>query len=373
MISQRTMCVTQRAMKKADYGKLFTLRSDGRYQTTYRDADGKYHKLCDKDPERLFEKLEEIQKPRPVTFKDAAEAWQIVFRESCNPRTWQNYKPHYEDIVGKYGEYPISDIQGSHVIQDLQRAKAQGYSRTIVNTRRTLFNNILNYAVAQGWIPWNVANGIKLPKGLPSSKRSAPTDSEIQKIIANRKRDFGMFAFLCLCTGLRKGEALALLKSDIHDGEIHVTKSLTFADGDRPKVKSPKSEAGVRTIPIVSILATPLAEYMTGLKGDILFPNRSYNGSPGNTYMTQSNYDTAWGNYVKSVGLDGLTAHQLRHGTATLLYEAGVDVYTAKKILGHAKVSTTMEIYTELREQKEKKSIEKFSTYVAKRVAKSKK
>ena len=63
-------------------------------------------------------------------------------------------------------------------------------------------------------------------------------------------------------------------------------------------------------------------------------------------------------------GLDGLTAHQLRHGTATLLYEAGVDVYTAQRILGHAKVSTTMEIYTELREKKEKQSIKKLNKYM---------
>ena len=284
--------------------------------------------------------------------------------ESCNPRTWKNYKPHFEDMVNKYGEYPISDIQGLHIVQDLQRAKAQGYSRTIVNTRRTIFNNILNHAMAQGLIPWNPAVGIKLPKGLPSSKRSAPTDEQIQKIIANYAKPFGMFAMLCLCTGLRKGEALALLKSDIRDGEISVSKSLTFADGTAPKVKEPKSEAGKRTVPIVSILATPLSEYMAGLKGDILFPNRSYNGSPGNTYMTQSNYDTAWSNYVKLVGLDQITAHQLRHGTATLLFEAGVDVYTAQRILGHAKVSTTMEIYTELREKHERQSINKLNDYL---------
>ena len=351
-------------MKKSDYAKLFKQRSDGRYIGNYKDENGVWRSLTAKDPEVLFEKLENAKKPRAVTFADAAGAWETVYCESCNPRTWQNYKPHYEDIVDKFGNLPVASVAGVNIIQDLQRAKAQGYSRTIVNTRRTLFNNILNHAVAQGWITWNVAQGIKLPKGLPSSKRSAPTDSEIQKIIANRNRDFGMFAFLCLCTGLRKGEALALLKSDIHDGEISVSKSLTFADGDRPKVKSPKSEAGVRTVPIVSILATPLAEYMAGLNGDILFPNRSYNGSPGNTYMTQSNYDTAWGNYVKSVGLDGLTAHQLRHGTATLLYEAGVDVYTAKKILGHAKVSTTMEIYTELREKHEKQSVTKMDSYL---------
>lgn len=352
-------------MKKTDYAKLFKQRSDGRYIGKYKDDSGAWHSLSDKDPERLFEKIEKAKMPRTVTFKDAAEAWQSVYRESCNPRTWQNYKPHYEDIVSRYGDIPVEKIEGVNIIQDLQRAKAQGYSRTIVNTRRTLFNNILNHSVAQGWIPWNVANGIKLPKGLPSSKRSAPTDSEIKAIIANRKSDFGMFAFLCLCTGLRKGEALALLKSDIHDGEISISKSLTFADGDAPKVKSPKSEAGVRTVPIVSILAAPLEEYMAGLKGDILFPNRSYNGSLGNTYMSQSNYDTAWKNYCKVADVDTLTAHQLRHGTATLLYEAGVDVYTARKILGHAKVTTTMEIYTELREKHERKSVAKLNDYMA--------
>ena len=348
-------------MKRSDYAKLFKQRADGRYIGNYKDENGAWRSLSSEDPEALFNKIENAKKPHTVTFADAAGAWESVYRESCNPRTWQNYKPHFLDIVDRYGDIPLSEIAGVNIIQDLQRAKAQGYSRTIVNTRRTLFNNILNNAVAQGWIPYNPAIGIKLPKGLPYSKRSAPNDELINSIIQNYKQPFGMFAMLCVCTGLRKGEALALLKSDIHDGEISVTKSLTFADGDRPKVKSPKSEAGVRTVPIVSILASPLSDYMAGLDGDILFPNRSYNGSPGNTYMTQSNYDTAWSNYVKTVGLDGLTAHQLRHGTATLLFEAGVDVYTARKILGHAKVTTTMEIYTELREKKEKQSINKFN------------
>jgi integrase len=347
-----------------NYAKLFKKRADGRYIGNYKDAAGKWHSLSDKDPEQLFRKIEDAKKPRPITFKDAAVAWEKEYRESCNPRTWNNYRPHYESIVEKHGDMPVADIQGIDIIQDLQRAKAQGYSRTIVNTRRVIYNSILNYSVAQGWIPFNVATGIKLPKGLPSSKRSAPNDAIINIIIQNYKQPFGMFAFLCLCTGLRKGEALALLRSDIKDGEISVTKSLTFADGTRAKVKEPKSEAGKRTVPILSILAQPLDEYMAQLDGEILFPNRSYNGSPGNTYMTQSNYDTAWANYCKAVGIDGLTAHQLRHGTATLLFEAGVDVYTAKKMLGHSKVTTTMEIYTELREKKEQKSINKLNDYL---------
>ena len=351
-----------------NYAKLFKKRKDGRYRTTYTDSTGKIKYLYDKDPQVLYEKLQEAQKPQPVTFKDAAVAWEREYRESCNPRTWMNYKPHYESIVNKFADTDILCITGVDIIQDLQRAKAQGYSRTVVNTRRTLFNNILNFAVAQGWIPYNICNGLPLPKGLPSSTRSAPTDEQIQIILRNYDKPFGLFAMLLLCTGLRKGEALALLKSDIKDGEISVTKSLTLLDGQQPKVKEPKSKAGIRSVPILSILQRPLDEYICSLDGDILFPAREYNGHPGGGYMSQSNYDTAWLNYVKSVGLDGLTAHQLRHGTATLLYEAGVDIHTAKRILGHSNVNVTMGIYTELREQKEKQSVRKLNNYLAKKV-----
>lgn len=351
-------------MKKSDYAALFTLRKDGRYQGAYKDQKGNWHTMSDKDPEALFYKLEEAKKPKPVTFRQAAEAWEGEYRETCNPRTWMNYKPHYEDIVGRCGDRPVTEIGGIDVIQDLQRAKAMGYSRTIVNSRRTIYNNILNYAVAQGWIQWNVAQGIKLPKGLPSSKRSAPTDEQIRAVIAGRELPFGMFAFLLLCTGLRKGEALALLKSDVTGGVIRVNKSLTLLDGSAPKVKEPKSEAGFREVPVLSILKGPLEAYTARLSGDILFPSRSYNGSPGGYYMSQSNYDTAWAAYCAAAGLGDLTAHQLRHATATLLFEAGVDVYTARKILGHAKVTTTMEIYTELREAKEKKSIKMLDDYL---------
>ena len=41
-----------------------------------------------------------------------------------------------------------------------------------------------------------------------------------------------------------------------------------------------------------------------------------------------------------------VSLHQIRHGYATALFEAGVDPKTAQKLLGHAKLSTTMDIYT---------------------------
>lgn len=84
---------------------------------------------------------------------------------------------------------------------------------------------------------------------------------------------------------------------------------------------------------------------------------------------------------TKTVKYDGkevresiLAAHYFRHNYATLLYEAGVDVYEAARILGRSRVATTLEIYIHLSQKHQAKSNEKVravfknSTVVAKRL-----
>ena len=94
---------------------------------------------------------------------------------------------------------------------------------------------------------------------------------------------------------------------------------------------------------------------MNCLTSDILFPCPRSNRNPGGGYMTAKAYETLWSKYNQATGMD-LTAHNLRHGTATILFEAGVDVHTAKSILGHSNISTTLAIYTELRDKQKNKS-----------------
>lgn len=83
--------------------------------------------------------------------------------------------------------------------------------------------------------------------------------------------------------------------------------------------------------------------------------------------MTLRGYEGAWIRYCIAAGLmDGdkpaITAHNLRHGTATLMFELGVDELTAQRILGHSRIEITREIYTELRAAQNKKSVKKFNT-----------
>ena len=350
-----------------NYAKLYTRRKDGRYQGSYKGDDGKFHYVCDRDPERLHQKLEEKKNPTRATFKEMADGWEQKHRDEVKERTWKNYRRHYDDLVEGFGDRPVDSITAAEIDQDLKQAKAQQFSKTVVNTRKVVWTGILDHALAEGKIPFNPALSVKLPKGLKQGKRKAPEDDVVDVIAANGEdMEFGFIPFFLLCTGMRRTEALTTLSEhvDLTAWEITIPKS--------------KTSAGVRVVPVIVPLRVPLMKWMSVHPGPYLFPYVPYNGRTG-THMTDSNWERAWLAYCKQYGwIDekgnaSIGAHHLRHATATLLFESGVDVYTAQHILGHANVSTTMEIYTELRKKQERKGIIKFSRSMAKRMANKKK
>lgn len=361
----------EKMAKKINYASMFTLRKDGRYMGRYTDSTGR-HCIYDRDPERLYQKIQAAQAPateRPPTFREIAEGWERTHREEITSRTWVNYKPHYEAILARHGDKQIQDVTAQEIINHLTTAKAKGYSRTVVNSIRSLYRMIFDYAVAHDLAQFNPVVSIRLPKGLHQGKRVAPTDDQIKTIFCCADKDFGLFPVFLLCTGMRKSEALALTWSDIDfkKREISVTKSIDYSVGAKPKIKPPKTEAGNRTVPIIDLLHDKLWEAYNSRTSEYVFPASDSNRSgKGGGMMTLRGYEGTWLKYCQDAGLmDGgkpaITAHNLRHGTATLMFELGVDELTAQRILGHSRVEITREIYTDLRAKQNAKSIDRFN------------
>lgn len=354
---------------------MFTLRKDGRYTASYTDKNGR-HYLYDKDPERLYHKLQAVEtgQYKKLSFGEIAENWERIHREEITFRTWKNYLPHYNEILERHGRKDIEDVTALDVTNHLTTAKARGYSATVVNAIRSVYRMIFDYAIANEHAKYNPVTSVRLPKGLKRGKRTAPTDEQIRKIFSNAGKPFGLFPLLLLCTGLRKSEALALTWDDVdlQKREISITKSLDYDVGASPVIKAPKTEAGVRLVPIVDMLAERLAEARTESASELLFPaEKSSRGGAGGGHMTLRGYEGAWLRYCECAGLlengkPSITAHHLRHGTATLMFELGVDELTAQRILGHSRVEITREIYTQLREEQNRKSVEKFNAGIAK-------
>ena len=100
----------------------------------------------------------------------------------------------------------------------------------------------------------------------------------------------------------------------------------------------PKTRAGVRIIPLIPAMV----EVLRGLRNcdgfnphGLVFHHDS--GSP----FTQDQDQKAWRSLLKSAGVPHAPQHSVRHSTATLLLEAGVDAHVVQSVIGHSTVAMT--------------------------------
>lgn len=375
--------------KKINYAAMFTLRKDGRYQGSYTDETGR-HYMYDRDPEQLWHKLNAPREERPLLFSEIAQAWQESAWDKIRDGTKSCYEAPYQRAVDRFGEYKASSIEPHEISTHLQILKAQGLSASTIKKQKIIYKQIFDFAITDKVygkeIRYNPAQNIKMPDGLPKAKqRVAPEDDIVKQIRAKAETAyFGMFAFFLICTGFRRGEALAVQWRDIDfkNGTIECGETITHRTGTA-KTAPPKTKNGYRSVPLLPALAEALERPQNAKDTDYVF----YGEDPTKP-MPQSTYNRRWMHYCKELGFvtdqpeqrvskkgrryivhnykPTLTAHDLRHGYATMLFEADVDVYTAKTLLGHADIETTMAIYTHLRSRKKMESIDKLKEYSTK-------
>lgn len=374
------------AKKKIDYASMFTLRKDGRYQGSYTDETGR-HYVYDKDPERLWHRLNDPKEETHLLFGEIARAWQDEAWEKIRDGTKSCYDAPFNRAVERFGDRRADDIEPHEISTHLQILKVQGLSASTIKKQRIVYKQIFDFAITHKVygkvIRYNPVANVKLPEGMPKAKqREAPEDEIVKQIRAKAETAyFGMFAFFLICTGFRRGEALAVQwkNIDFKEGTISCGETITHRTGTA-KAAPPKTENGYRVVPILPALAEVLERPKGAKQTDYVF----YGEDPAKP-MAQSTYDRRWLHYCKDMGFvtdepetrtstqgkvytvhhykPTLTAHDLRHGYATMLFEAGVDAYTAKTLLGHADIETTMAIYTHLRNRKKQESIDKLKAY----------
>ena len=88
--------------RKNKYASMFTLRKDGRYQGSYTDEKGR-HYVYDRDPERLWHKLNDPKEPEKITFRDLAEAWKGDHWDQISYKTAEAYTAPLRRIENQFG------------------------------------------------------------------------------------------------------------------------------------------------------------------------------------------------------------------------------------------------------------------------------
>lgn len=346
-----------------NYARMFTRRKDGLYCATIT-LSGKRKYLYDRDPEALYNKLEELKHPAPLTFRTMAERWyndaQAVYKDG----TWAEYDAPYNRALERFGDEPGADISSADISLHLAEMARRGYGERSLKAQRTVYSLIYKHAAQ---IPelveaarYNPAALAALPRERKrQQKRKAPGDDAITRIILGLNSDFGLFPFLLLCTGLRRGEALGLKWGDVDYKRqtIVVNRGVTYRRGKKT-VGDTKTEGSVRTVPLLGMLAVALKHYQEDRDHFI------FHGEDPLAPLSEATYRRRWHRWCRDNGfaiknkvgktdvrgLDHykyeytLTAHVLRHGYATLSNRGGLDKEIIRDLLGHENVRTT-EIY----------------------------
>ncbi len=331
--------------------KKYYVRADGLHEAI-RTINGKRVAFRGRTDAEVERKMLEYHKQlsRIPLFREISEAWEEEHLPHLAHNTARNYTSQNKIVTAHFGDTPINEIKPADVQAYISSHRTQ--ARKTVTNRLLTLNLIFNFAVLHGYIPVNPCAAVRVPRGLASKHRRAPTEEETKIIKLYGSEPDGLMPLVILCTGCRKGEAMALLDTDIDRKAktITIAKSIYF-DGNKPKLKPPKSDAGNRVMPVPDFLFELLPKTRKGVP---LFPDE--NGK----YMDSGRFERMWNRWRKTTGLD-LSAHQLRHGYATILHEADIDAKDAQSFLGHAQLSTTMDIYTEIRKTRHEQTAQRIS------------
>lgn len=299
--------------------------------------------------ENIKKKLAEAEEQQHPTFLVVAESWQEAHVEKLALGTQTCYAPALKRAKEEFGDKRLEDIEPMEIKQLLGVLAAQGKSRQTVHVQHVVLNLIFKYAIVEGYIKYNPAADVSLPRHLPNKKREAAEDSDTQKVIQSVNEPFGLFPFFLLFTGCRRGEALAVQIKDINFEKhiISIYKNVVYNGSQTVLNNFTKTKAGMREITIPETLLQVLTEKVKDRSPDEFLFSKNNPQKP----MTPSEFRRAFEKYRKITGVT-FTPHQLRHSYATILFDAGLSEKSAQQLMGHSDIEITHQIYTHIRTQR---------------------
>lgn len=386
-------------------------RKDGRYVYTYTNPLGQRKYIYANDLVSLRRKEQELLKAQldgldVYTAGNASINFvfdrYISLKQHLKDSTRSGYIYTYNHFVRKdFGKKKIADIKYSDVVQYyLYLLKDKNIALGTLDSIHCLLHPTFELAVRDDIIRKNPATGAMKEVNRKSGKnrgiRHALTIEQqraFMNYIANSPVYYHwwpLFTFL-LGTGCRIGEAIALRWDDLdfENKMITINHSITnYKSAEKNKcvstLSTPKTEAGVRTIPMLDVVydALKLEEedqqengfnetVIDGVSG-FVFQNRfgnilnqqAVNSAIKRIVINYNNEEeiTAAREKRNPLILPYFSCHILRHTFATRLCEQETNLKVIQSIMGHRNIETTMDIYAEATEEKKQESFENLAT-----------
>ena len=374
-----------------------TKRADGRYEETIMlgyDEKGKAIRkhIYGRTNKEVDEKIKAIRitlgkgldvSAQEDNFSVWAEHWLSFKRANIGNSQYTHYVTYIRYLREYIGDMALKDIRLLHiqtVINDLYEKNpntGKPSSKKTLKEIRGTAKQIFDFAMDNKVLDYNPADKVKIPKEATEKEREALT-KEQQRWITEMPHEMQTAAMIMLYAGLRRGELIPLLWSDIDFKKktIAVNKAVDLSE-DKAKLKGTKTKAGNREI----IMPDILIEYLQGIKRT----NILVCPSPKGKLYTATQWRRAWNSYLfdidlcygkawgrkskydpryKGISIDRITPHMLRHTYCTNLILSGVAPITVKELMGHANIRVTLDIYTHITAEFKQNDVNKYNEYL---------
>lgn len=263
-----------------------------------------------------------------ITLEELYHRWLPAHTADTSPSksTLCSYENSFKHLVSLHYE-PIQNLKYADYQKIIDSMRKSGLSYSSCKKVRSLISLLEKYAVKIELINKCYSPLLSIGKNKavrPHHPFSRQKINRLWKIADYPGTDT---VLILLYTGMRVGEMLHLLKSDINQKQqlIRITRS--------------KTEAGIRTIPIHNRIQ-PIISIRMQSPGPYLIADES--GKP----YSYARYCAMWREVMDKIHASGHTTHDCRHTVATLLDNAGANETAKRRILGHSGGDITERVYT---------------------------
>jgi integrase len=270
---------------------------------------------------RLLDEKNELRKragkDERIAFAKFADEFMKTYSKP-NKKSWRRDEVSLVHLKDHFKGQTLQDIMAEEVERYKAKRRDEAASPATVNRELACLKTLLTKAVEWGKIDRNPAARVrKFPER--NIRERILTRDEIQLLLAAAAPHLRPILVVALGTGMRRGEILCLRwrSVDFSHGFILVEDS-----------KSGKS----RKVPVSSLVRESLKAMKP--EGEFVFMNP-------NTRTHVQDVKAAFRGACQRAALKGVTFHSLRHTAASAMIEAGVDVVTVGRILGHSSIVMT--------------------------------
>lgn len=277
--------------------------------------------------------------------------------------------------VSKEAAAAISDALGVSAFREEEHTRTLS-AKTIIEHHR-LISTVLEQAVKEGLVPFNVASRATLPKAEHKEVNYFQPEqvAAIREALEWEQMKWKTLVHLLLITGARRGEVLGLKwdKVDFDGSRIYICNSVLYSPDVGIYESTPKTERSRRYVALPGETMQLLRQYRVWQAGERLrlgeyYQDQGFVFAQDNGKPMHPDSVTDWlTKFSKRHGLPHINAHAFRHTMASMLYFNGVDSVSISKRLGHAQVSTTANIYAHVMEEADQRNADILSSIFLKK------